>query len=69
MLECWNKWTVGIDGASLRKEVVGDLVARDPNVVLASEVDLVDGSMFVGPFCELHPAALFRKLVHIANKW
>ena len=46
---------------------MGDIVTRDPNVVDASKVHLIDWSVLLTPFVELQPAIAFWQLVYAAD--
>jgi hypothetical protein len=52
-------WTIGVDGSLLREEITGNFIARDPDMVMASEVDLVNGTVLLSPVGELDPVELF----------
>jgi hypothetical protein len=47
--ESGNMWSVGIDSSLFREKVFCDLVARDPDMIGAGKVDLIDGSIFLAP--------------------
>lgn len=46
---------------------MGNAISRYPDVVGASEVALIDGSIFLPPVCELDPTQVFRHLRDTAN--
>ncbi len=47
---------VRVEGSALREQIARDGVARDPDVRVAGEVDLVDGAVLRAPGGELEPA-------------
>lgn len=41
-----------MDGCSLREQVNSNLIRGDPDVVSSEQIDLVDGTMLIGPLLE-----------------
>ena len=59
--------SVGVVGAALGQQIVGDLVAGDPHVVLACQVDLINRSVLFTPFVKLHPTVLLGHFMYATN--
>lgn len=50
--------TIRVDGSLLGKQVPGDGIGGDPNVVATSQVTLVDRAIFLSPLGELDVTVL-----------
>jgi hypothetical protein len=57
--EGWDVGPIRVYGTLLGQEIPCNVVLGNPDVVMSSQVDLVDGSIFLGPFSELDPVELF----------
>ena len=68
-LKRWNEWKFGVVGCTLAKEFLGNTISRDPNVVLTSEIGLVDGTILLSPFVELEKTVLIWHVWYTADNW
>lgn len=66
-LKRWNEWTFRIVGGTLAEKVLGNTISRDPNMVLASEVGLVDGTILLSPLVEFEKTILVWHVWYAAN--
>jgi hypothetical protein len=48
-------WSIRVDCSLFREKIFCDLVARDPHMIAASKVDLIDGTILLAPVGELDP--------------
>lgn len=68
-LERWNEWTFRIVSGTLAEKILGNTISRDPDMVLPSEVRLVDGTILLPPFVELEKTVFVWHVWYAADDW
>jgi hypothetical protein len=57
-LEGWDKRSLRVVGCTLAEQFLGDTISCDPNMVLAGEVGLIDGTELFSPLVEFEETVL-----------
>lgn len=68
VFEIVDRRTVRVDGASLHQQVLRNLIRRQPDVIDSKDVDLVDGTVDVGPLFETEIAMRARNIPYASDE-
>lgn len=68
-LQRWNERTLGVVGSALAEDFLGNTVSRNPDMVMAGKVDLIDRTILLAPFVELEETVLVWYVWYTAENW
>lgn len=68
-LERWDEWAFRVVGCTLAEQFLSNTISCDPNMVLASEICLIDRTKFLSPFVELEKTVFVWHVWYTAENW
>ena len=66
-LKRWNQWALRVVGCTLAEQFLSNTISCDPDMVLACEIGLIDGTELLSPLMEFEKTVLVWHVWHTAE--